>query len=130
MIMNGITIQDFQTQNFMNKAIVTGFFLFLLGQGMIWYQTNSQFFNQWCKEHPYVMAAAGWPISYILILASRSVVTGFDGLLWPGRLVGFASGMMVMALFTYIHMGESITMKTGVTLLLALAITLIQVFWK
>jgi len=37
---------------------------------------------------------------------------------------------MVMALFTYIHMGESITMKTGVTLLLALAITLIQVFWK
>jgi hypothetical protein len=97
---------------------------------MIWYQTNSQFFNQWCKEHPYVMAAAGWPISYILILASRSVVTGFDGLLWPGRLVGFASGMMVMALFTYIHMGESITMKTGVTLLLALAITLIQVFWK
>lgn len=128
--MNGITIQDFQTQNFMNKAIVTGFFLFLLGQGMIWYQTNSQFFNQWCKEHPYVMAAAGWPISYILILASRSVVTGFDGLLWPGRLLGFASGMMVMALFTYIHMGESITMKTGVTLLLALAITLIQVFWK
>ena len=114
----------------MNKAIVTGFFLFLLGQGMIWYQTNSQFFNQWCKEHPYVMAAAGWPISYILILASRSVVTGFDGLLWPGRLVGFASGMMVMALFTYFHMGESITMKTGVTLLLALAITLIQVFWK
>jgi len=130
MIMNGITIQDFQTQNFMNKAIVTGFFLFLLGQGMIWYQTNSQFFNQWCREHPYVMAAAGWPISYVLILASRSVVTGFDGLLWPGRLVGFASGMMVMALFTYIHMGESITMKTGVTLLLALAITLIQVFWK
>jgi len=128
--MNGITIQDFQTQNFMNKAIVTGFFLFLLGQGMIWYQTNSQFFNQWCREHPYVMAAAGWPISYVLILASRSVVTGFDGLLWPGRLVGFASGMMVMALFTYIHMGESITMKTGVTLLLALAITLIQVFWK
>ena len=128
--MNGITIQDFQTQNFMNKAIVTGFFLFLLGQGMIWYQTNSQFFNQWCREHPYVMAAAGSPISYVLILASRSVVTGFDGLLWPGRLVGFASGMMVMALFTYIHMGESITMKTGVTLLLALAITLIQVFWK
>ena len=114
----------------MNKAIVTGFFLFLLGQGMIWYQTNSQFFNQWCREHPYVMAAAGWPISLILIYASRYVVAGFDGLLWPGRLVGFASGMMVMALFTYIHMGESITMKTGVTLLLALAITLIQVFWK
>lgn len=76
------------------------------------------------------MAAAGWPISLILIYASRYVVSGFDGLLWPGRLVGFASGMMVMALFTYIHMGEGISMKTGITLLLALAITLIQVFWR
>jgi len=114
----------------MNKAIVTGFFLFLLGQGMIWYQTNSQFFNTWAKEHPYIMAAFGWPISYILIYASRYVVTGFDGLLWPGRLVGFASGMVVMALLTYLHLGESISMKTGITLLLALAITLIQVFWR
>lgn len=109
---------------------MTGFLLFLVGQGMIWYQTNSQFFSQWCREHPYVMAAAGWPISLILIYASRYVVSGFDGLLWPGRLVGFASGMMVMALFTYIHMGEGISMKTGITLLLALAITLIQVFWR
>ena len=114
----------------MNRAILTGFMLFLVGQAMIWYQTNSQFFNTWAKEHPIIMATMGWPISYILIIASRYVVSGFDGLLWPGRLVGFASGMMVMAALTYIHMGESISMKTGVTLLLALAITLIQVFWK
>mgnify|MGYP006889505922 CR=1 FL=1 len=114
----------------MNRAIVIGFFMFLLGQGMIWYQTNSQFFNTWAKEHPLIMATMGWPISYILIIASRYVVHGFDGLLWPGRLVGFASGMMVMAALTYLHMGEGISMKTGVTLLLALAITLIQVFWK
>ena len=114
----------------MNRFIVNGFLLFLVGQGMIWYQTNSQFFNTWAKEHPYVMAAAGWPISYILIYASKNVVLGFDGLLWPGRFIGFASGMFVMALLTYLHMNEGITMKTGVTLILALAITLIQVFWK
>ena len=114
----------------MNRAIVTGFLMFLLGQAMIWYQTNSQFFNTWAKDHPYIMALAGWPISYVLILASRYVVSGFDGLLWPGRLLGFASGMVVMSILTYLHMGESINMKTGVTLTLALAITLIQVFWK
>ena len=114
----------------MNRAILTGFMLFFVGQAMIWYQTNSQFFNTWAKEHPILMATMGWPISYILIIASRYVVTGFEGQLWPGRLVGFASGMMVMALLTYMHMGEAINMKTGVTLLLALAITLIQVFWK
>lgn len=114
----------------MNRFILNGFLLFLVGQAMIWYQTNSQFFNTWAKEHPYVMAAFGWPISYILIYASKNVVMGFDGLLWPGRLLGFASGMLVMVCLTWMHMGEGINMKTGVTLLLATAITLIQVFWK
>ena len=114
----------------MNRAIVIGFFMFLLGQGMIWYQTNSQFFNTWAKEHTLIMATMGWPISYILIIASRYVVSGFDGLLWPGRLLGFASGMLVMVCLTWMHMGEGVNMKTGVTLLLATAITLIQVFWK
>lgn len=114
----------------MNRFIVSGFVLFLVGQAMIWYQTNSQFFNTWAKEHPAIMALMGWPISYILILASRAVVSGFDGLLWPGRLLGFSSGMIVMVALTWIHMNEGVNMKTGVTLLLALAITLIQVFWK
>ena len=76
------------------------------------------------------MATMGVPISYILIYASRYVVAGFDGLLWPGRLIGFSSGMIVMVVLTYIHLGEGVTLKTGVTLLLAFIIVLIQLFWK
>ena len=114
----------------MNRNIVIAFILFMVAQSMIWYQTNSQFFSDWVKERPLLMACLGIPISYILIYASRYVVAGFDGLLWPGRLIGFSTGMIVMAILTYVHLGESITVKTGVTLLLAFIIVMVQLYWK
>jgi len=113
-----------------NKNILIAFILFIIAQALIWYQTNSQFFNDWVKERPLLMATMGVPISYILIYASRYVVAGFDGLLWPGRLIGFSTGMIIMAALTYIHLDEGITLKTGVTLLLAFIIVMIQLYWK
>ena len=113
-----------------NKDIVIAVCLFTLAQSMIWYQTNSQFINNWAKEHPLVLAFLGVPISYILINASKYIVAGFDGQLWPGRLLGFSTGMIIMAVLTYIHLGEGITLKTGVTLSLAFLIVLVQLYWK
>lgn len=114
----------------MNRNVVIAFILFMIAQGMIWYQTNSQFFSNWVKERPLLMACLGIPISYILIYASRYVVAGFNGLLWPGRLIGFSTGMIIMAILTYVHLGEGITMKTGITLLLAFIIVMVQLYWK
>ena len=114
----------------MNKDIAIAFILFITAQALIWYQTNSQFFSEWAKERPVLMATMGFPISYILIYASKYVVSGFDGLLWPGRLIGFSTGMIVMAIFTYLHLNEGITLKTGITLLLAFIIVLVQLYWK
>lgn len=114
----------------MNKNIVIAVCLFVVAQSMIWYQTNSQFISNWAKEHPFILACLGVPISYILINASKYVVAGFDGQLWPGRLLGFSTGMIIMAVLTYIHLGEGITVKTGVTLSLAFLIVLVQLYWK
>tara|TARA_B110000977_G_scaffold135215_1_gene172024 strand:+ start:1370 stop:1714 length:345 start_codon:yes stop_codon:yes gene_type:complete len=114
----------------MNRNIVIAFFLFMLAQTMIWYQTNSQFFSNWVKERPLLMAVLGIPISYLLIYASRYVVAGFDGQLWPGRLIGFSTGMIIMAVLTYYHLDEGITLKTGVTLMLAFIIVMVQLYWK
>lgn len=97
---------------------------------MIWYQTNLQFINNWAKDNTSVLALLGFPISYILIKASKYVVSGFDGQLWPGRLLGFSTGMIIMAGLTYMHLGEGVTVKTGVTLTLAFLIVLVQLYWK
>ena len=76
------------------------------------------------------MAILGFPISYILIIATKFIVTGFDGLLWPGRLVGFSLGMIVFAVLTSQFLGEGINSKTAISLVLALALVLIQILWK
>ena len=110
--------------------ILAAIILFTIGQAMIWFQTNGQFVWPWAKENPALMALLGFPISYILIVATKYVVAGFDGLLWPGRLVGFGSGMIVMAILTYCYMGEGISTKTLISLVLATVLVMIQVFWK
>jgi len=114
----------------MNRDIFIALLLYTGAQGLIWYQTNLQFFNEWAKDKPAIMALMGLPISYLLIYAAKYVVAGFDGLLWPGRLIGFATGMLIMGVFTYLHMNEGITLKTGITLLLAFIIVMIQLYWK
>lgn len=114
----------------MNKSVLLGVGVFFLGQIAIWYQSNSQFFNEWARQHPFILSLLGVPISYAFIIASRYVVSGFGGMLWPSRLIGFASGMIIMSVLTYIHMGQGITPKTGITLILAVMIVLIQILWK
>jgi len=113
----------------LNKSILIGILIFFIGQILIWYQSNSQFFNQWARENPFILSLLGIPISYSFIIASRYVVEGFDGMLWPGRLIGFASGMIIMTALTYLHMDQGITTKTAITLGLAVAIVLVQLFW-
>jgi hypothetical protein len=76
------------------------------------------------------MSLMGVPISYLLIIATKYIVTGFDGLLWPGRLVGFGSGIIVMAVLTWFFLGEGITTKTLISIALATMLCCIQVFWK
>ena len=117
-------------QKILNNNILIGIILFVITHIIIWFQVNGQFVWPWAKDNPWTMAILGLPISYALIIATKYVVAGFDGLLWPGRLVGFGTGMIVMAILTYCYMGEGITTKTLISLVLATTLVFIQVFWK
>jgi hypothetical protein len=107
------------------------FALFFLGQALIWIQTNGQFIWPWFKKNPLILSICGGTIiSYLFIKATAYAVEHFDGLLWPGRFIGFASGMLVFAGFTWYFMGETITPKTAISLALATLLICIQLFWK
>jgi len=115
--------------NFVTR-LIWGAFLFLVGQVLVWYQINGQFLSEWIKKHPLVMSLMGIPISYVYIWATHHLVVAYNGELWPQRLIGFAMGMIAFSFLTWFHLNEAITAKTAVTLALAAAIVLIQVFWK
>ena len=110
--------------------ILTGIILFVITHITIWFQVNGQFVWPWAKDHPWTMAVLGLPISYVLIIATKYVVAGFDGLLWPGRLLGFGLGMIIMAILTWYILGEGISTKTLVSLTLAVTLVMLQVLWK
>ena len=64
-------------------------------------------------------------ISYALLYSTKYGFQGF-GEIWPIRLLGFAVGMMTFPFITYFVLGEGITLKTGLSILLAIAIMLLQ----
>tara|TARA_R100000657_G_C4673478_1_gene118526 strand:- start:37 stop:381 length:345 start_codon:yes stop_codon:yes gene_type:complete len=114
----------------MNKLLLA-ILLFTFGQVLIWYQTNLQFINKWAKEHPFLMACIfAVPISYAFIYATKYVVGYFDGALWPGRFIGFATGVISFGILTSIYLNEGINSKTMISLVLATAVVLIQILWK
>ena len=111
--------------------LLIGVLLTLLGQSIIWFQTNGQFIWPWFKNHPFLIAALfGTSISYIFILGTKYLVAYFNGVIWPARLIGFGLGMIVFTVCAYVFMDESINSKTFVSLLLAFTIVYIQIFWK
>ena len=110
--------------------LIQGTLLYFLGQTLVWYQINGQFLSDWIKSNPLVMSLFGIPISFIYIYATQYCVEAFNGELWPQRLIGFAAGCIVFAFLTFIHLNQAITLKTAVTLALAVAIVVIQIVWK
>ncbi len=114
----------------MNK-LVLAFMLFFVGQTAIWIQTNGQFVWPWFKKNPFLVSILmGTSISYVLIYATRMIVEYYDGLLWPGRFIGFGTGILSFAFLTWYFLGEDITLKTIVSLIIACSLIGIQLFWK
>ena len=114
----------------MSKELLYTFLTFLTVQSAVWFQTNGQFIWTWFKDHPFILSLFGIPISLGYIWATKFAFAAFDGTLWPGRLIGFAMGIISFAILTNYYMGEGISTKVIVSLILAITLVCIQVFWK
>jgi hypothetical protein len=113
------------------RHLITGATLFIVAQAMIWFQTNGQFIWPIFKRLNWLVAFGfGGLISLIVIRATAETAEAFDGQLWPGRFIASATGLMTFTILTYLFMGESVNLKTGVSLILAVALILVQILWK
>ena len=83
------------------KNLLIGLTLTFIGQILIFFQTNGQFFIPWFKNHPFIIS-----------------------------LIGFGVGMISFSFLTWAYLGEGITTKTTISLMLALTLVLIQILWK
>ena len=110
-----------------NKYVVLTIGIFLLNNILIWYQLNSQLVWDWAKgtKSMWIMSLMGIPISLLFWLCTKWGYMGF-GNLWAVRWLAFGSSMLVFPIMTYLYLGEVITLKTIVTIVLAIIIMLLQ----
>ena len=94
-------------------------------QIVIWFQLNAQVKWDWFKDNYWLMSLLGVPISYALMYSTKYGFEGF-GELWPIRLMGFVTGIISFPVITYLVLGEGVTLKTGISLILATVILLLQ----
>ena len=113
-----------------SRLILVSLFWFFIAHVAVWFQLNGQFKWDWFKNNEWILALCGVPIAYLYLWGTRCAVNGFDGLLWPGRFIGFGVGMVVYAIFTGYFFNEGISVKTTISLGLALVLISVQLFWK
>ena len=111
----------------MIKYVILSIVSFLIGNILIWYQLNSQLVWEWAKgtKSMWIMSLLGIPISLLMWLCTKWGYIGF-GSLWAVRWLAFGSSMLVFPLMTYFHLGETITLKTLISIILAIIIMLLQ----
>ena len=108
-----------------NKEILFCVLILFFTQIVIWFQLNAQVKWDWFKDNYLLMSILGMPISYALLYSTKFGWEGF-GELWPIRLLGFAVGIISFPFITYLVLGEGVTLKTGLSLGLAVIIMLLQ----
>ena len=110
-----------------NKYGIFTILLFLFTNVIIWYQLNSQLVWDWAKgsKSMWFMSLMGIPISLLLWLGTKYGYIAF-GNLWSVRFMGFAASMITFPIMTYFYLGEPMTLKVIVTLILAIIIMLPQ----
>ena len=109
------------------KYIILTIILFLINNIAIWYQLNGQLVWDFWKSPKGIITSLllGIPITGLFWLATKWGYIGF-GNLWAVRFMGFATSMLTSPLMTWLYLGEVITLKTLITIILAIIIMLLQ----
>ena len=110
-----------------NKYVIITILLFVINNVLIWYQLNSQLVWDWAKGNKsmWIMSLMGVPISLLFWWCTK---IGYDafGALWPVRILGFATSMLTFPLMTWLYLGEVITIKTLISIILGIVIIILQ----
>tara|TARA_B110000503_G_C7013118_1_gene356543 strand:+ start:568 stop:912 length:345 start_codon:yes stop_codon:yes gene_type:complete len=114
----------------MIKGILIACLFFTIGHLLIWFQLNGQFIWKVWKDNILLVSLIGIPASIAFITATKYAVAAFDGAYWPTRFIGFSIGIILYGFMINYFFSEGVSTKTLITLILALIIVLIQVFWK
>jgi len=106
-----------------NKLFIVLLFSFL-GNVLAWLHMNAQFKWDWAKETWWIVLG-GVPISFLFYYSTRLSYEHF-GQYWAIRPLGFGMATITFGLLTAIFLKEVPSLKIWISLLLALAIVILN----
>ena len=106
-----------------NKLFIVLLFSFL-GNVLAWLHMNAQFKWDWAKETWWIILG-GVPISFLFYYSTRLSYEHF-GQYWAIRPLGFGMATITFGLLTAIFLKEVPSLKIWISLLLALAIVILN----
>ena len=101
--------------------------IFFFNNIIIWFQLNGQLVWDFWKSWKGITLSLlmGIPITAMFWYATKIGYQGF-GNLWSVRLLGFATSMISFPIMTCLYLGEVVSLKTIISIVLAIAIMLLQ----
>jgi multidrug transporter EmrE-like cation transporter len=113
----------------MNNLMLGGLYG-LIAQIGTFLQLQGNVKYDWYSKHPVILLLCSIPLSWLYIQSVKHLVLAFDGQIWPSRIIGFGIGIIVFSIMGYLLFREPITLKTGISILLAIGIILTQLIIK
>lgn len=110
--------------------LISGILYGLIGQILSFMQLQGSIKYGWTEKYLWIILLVGIPNTWLYMQSVGHFISAFNGSLWESRILGFSIGVIVFATMGWLLFGETINIKTAVSLLLALTIVLIQVLWK
>jgi hypothetical protein len=111
-------------------ALLIGIVFGFLAQIATFFQLQGSLRYEWFKNNYWFAVLMGIPISMLFMESVKQMVTAYGGQLWPSRLIGFSIGAIVFTWLSWLLFKEPVTMKTMISLLFAIGILGVQIFWK
>ena len=111
-------------------TLLLGLLLGFLAQIFTFFQLQGSLRYEWFKNNYWLVVLMGIPISILFMGSVKYMVSAYNGQLWPSRLLGFSIGAIVFTWLSWWLFKEPVTMKTMVSLLFAVGILCVQIFWK
>jgi hypothetical protein len=112
------------------KSLLIGLVVGAIAQIFTFFQLQGQLKYNWFKNHYWLVVLMGIPISMLFMFSVKNMVMAFNGQMWPSRLIGFSIGAIVFSWLSWTLFNEPITLKTIISLILAIGILGVQLLIK
>ena len=107
--------------------LVLGVLYGLLGQIGSFLQLQGSAKYGWYEKHPYILLLVSIPLSWLYIQSVKHLILCFGGEIWQSRFIGFGIGIIVFSIMSSLLFKEPFTIKTIISIILAIIIILIQI---